>query len=525
MVTTVRPGRDLRLSTAGAVAYEGAVVTERPPRQTVWLMTDATRWDMLGCYRDTGVATPRLDGLAASGLRFERAYTTQPVCTPARAALFTGTWPHTNGAWANNLAPGLDVPTLGQRMRDAGVAAAYIGKWHLDGTDYFGNGRCPDGWEAAWWYDMRRYLEDLAPQQRTASRDPATADEPGVAAESTYAHRCTERARDFLRENHDEDFLLVVSYDEPHDPALTPPAYTNAYRDHVFPHDDNVLDDLADKPGHQRVWAGPRLGEDRRDHRRRNRRYAAAQSFVDAQIGRVLDAVAEHTPGALVLYTSDHGDMLDAHRLYAKGPAMYDEIARVPLLMRLPGVTAPGGVSPHPVSHLDLAPTVLDHMRVPVPDFLQGRSLTPVLHDPAARVNDEVFVEFGRYEVDHDGFGGFQPLRGVFDGRCKLVVNLLSEDELYDLERDPGETTNLLTDPAYAACRDRLHDRLLEWMNDTRDPFRGYHWERRPWRRDARPATWDHDGMTRQRPDDPGYQPRMLDYRTGQEMTRRVRPK
>lgn len=138
-------------------------MTDRSPRQTVLLMTDATRWDMLGCYRRMGVTPPYLDELATSGMRFERAYTMQPVCAPARSALFTGTWPHTDGSWANNLAPGLDVPTLGQRLRDAGTDTAYIGKWHLDGTDCFGSGRCPDGWDPAYWYDMRTYLEELTP--------------------------------------------------------------------------------------------------------------------------------------------------------------------------------------------------------------------------------------------------------------------------------------------------------------------------------------------------------------------------
>lgn len=501
-------------------------MTDHALRQTVLLMTDATRWDMLGCYRETGVATPRLDQLAASGVRFERAYTTQPVCAPARSALFTGTWPHTNGTWSNNLAPGLDVPTLGQRLRDAGVAAAYIGKWHLDGTDYFGNGRCPDGWDPAHWYDMRTYLEELTEDERVASRDPATVDGRDVESQFTYAHRCTERALDFIRENSDRDFLLVVSYDEPHDPGITPPEYAAKYRDYVFPHDDNVLDTLVGKPAHQQVWAGPRLMEDRSGgYERRDRHYFASQEFVDGQLGRVLDAIDEQTPDALVIYTSDHGDMLGSHRLRAKGPAMYDEIARVPLLARLPGVTEPGGVGVHPVSHIDVAPTVLEHLGLPVPAFLQGSSLAPALADPTVRVSDAVFVEFGRYEVDHDGFGGFQPMRGVTDGRYKLVVNLLSDDELYDLVGDPGEVVNLIAVPEYAGVRDRLHDRLLEWQNETRDPFRGYYWERRPWRTDARAATWEHDGMTRQRPDDSGYQPRLLDYVTGLEMTEPVRQK
>jgi uncharacterized sulfatase len=139
-------------------------------------------------------------------------------------------------------------------------------------------------------------------------------------------------------------------------------------------------------------------------------------------------------------------------------------------------------------------------------------------------VNEAVFIEFGRYEVDHDGFGGFQPLRCAVDERWKLNVNLLSTDELYDLREDPAEMVNLIESPRHASVRDALHDRLLDWMNRTRDPFRGYWWERRPWRQGARPATWEYTGMTRQRENEE-YEPRQLDYDTGLPMTAAVRKK
>ena len=133
-------------------------------------------------------------------------------------------------------------------------------------------------------------------------------------------------------------------------------------------------------------------------------------------------------------------------------------------------------------------------------------------------------MEFHRYEIDHDGFGGFQPIRAVCDGRLKLVINLLTTDELYDLEQDPYEMTNLIEHDDYLAVRNILHDQLLDWMNQTRDPFRGYYWEKRAWRRDARRPTWGYTGMTRQRENDPD-EPRQLNYATGLEMTSAVRKK
>lgn len=494
------------------------------PRQVVLIMTDTQRTDMVGCYGFPDLRTPSLDKLAAQGVRFDQAYTCQPVCAPARAALFTGTFPHSNGVWSNCLPLGDNVKTIGQRLTDSGVPSAYIGKWHLDGGDYFGLGCCPEGWDPQYWYDMRCYLQELSPEDRLRSRKPQTSDDPALTEDFTFGHRCADRAVDYLTRHRDDPFLLVVSFDEPHDPSLCPREYVDLYRDYQLPKRPNVWDRLEGKPEHQRVWAGPAMQADRDALQIRAPYLLGCNTFVDHEIGRVLAAVDEFAPEALVIYTSDHGDALASHCLWAKGPAMYDEITRVPLIVRWPGAVPEGRVSPHPASHIDLCPTILSAFDLPVPRLLEGRSIIPTLRDPSVRCNEAVFLEFGRYEVDHDGFGGFQPVRAVCDGRYKLVVNLLTSDELYDLQADPYELENLIASAACAPVRDALHDRLLEWMNQTRDPFRGYYWERRPWRTDARPATWDYTLYTRQRENEE-YEPRQLDYSTGLPMEEATRLK
>lgn len=493
-------------------------------RQIVVIMTDTQRPDMLGCYGHPDMHTPCLDRLAAGGVRFDRAYTCQPVCGPARSALFTGLFPHSNGSWANTMALGDNVKTLGQRFRDHGFHTAYIGKWHLDGGDYFGVGRCPDGWDPAYWYDMRCYLEELTPEERLRSRQTSLNRDPALTAEFTFGHRVANRAVGFLETHAAEPFCLVVSYDEPHGPCVCPRPWSEMYRDYTFPKSRNVWDKLEDKPEHQRVWAGKALERDDDAFAVRPADFLGCNAFVDSEIGRVLDAIDRHAPDALVVYTSDHGDFLGSHHLSGKGPSMYEEITRVPFLVRWPGQAPAGAACPHPVSHVDLVPTLLAAAGLPPPHWCDGRSMLGTFSDPNQAPNDAVFLEFHRYEIDHDGFGGFQPIRCACDGRWKLVINLLTSDELYDLERDPDEMTNLIAAPEHAATRDRLHDRLLQWMNDTRDPFRGYYWERRPWRADARPATWGHTGMTRQR-DHEDYEPRQFDYDTGLEMTAPVRRK
>lgn len=490
--------------------------------KVVLIMTDSQRYDMVNCNVNTGLSTPCLDQLAGNGTRFERAYTTQPVCQPARAGIFTGMYPHSSGSWTNSAGIANNIHHIGERVSDMGARAAYIGKWHLDGGDYFGLGHAPKGWDPAYWYDMRCYLEELTEEERVLSRRPSTMRTRDISPDFTYAYRCSGRAVDFLNKYGDEDFLLVVSYDEPHDPYLCPPPYSRMYEDYAFPKSPAVYDTLEDKPDYQKVWAEKTHNMEPETLEIRHPFFFGCNSFVDEQIGRVVDAVREKAPDALIIYTSDHGDFLHGHRLSAKGPAAYDDITHIPLFISGPGLPA-GGVDPMPVSHIDLAPTILDWMGKEKPPFFPGHSLLPQLRGECARVNDCVFMEFGRYEVDHDGFGGLQLMRSAFDGRYKLSVNLLSSDELYDLQEDPYELRNLIESQEHLEIRNRLHDRILQNMNETRDPFRGYYWERRPWRADAAEASWDYTGCTRQSEDD--YEPRQLDYATGLVMKEATRVK
>ena len=210
--------------------------------------------------------------------------------------------------------------------------------------------------------------------------------------------------------------------------------------------------------------------------------------------------------------------MLFSHSLTGKGPAPYEENARIPLLIKGFG----SRVDENPVSHINLAPAVFEMMGIDIPKAFEGKSLYPELADGSVRVNDHIFVEYGRYEVDHDGFGSFQPMRCIFDGRYKLVINLLDTDEMYDLQEDPDEMVNLIHEERLSQVRNKLHEALIDQMYRTRDPFRSYHWEDRPWHRMER--NWDSRHMTRQRENEE-YEPRQLDYDTGLEMESAVRKK
>lgn len=492
-------------------------------RKVVLIMCDSQRWDMVNCYAQTGLKTPCIDKLASEGIRFNRAYTTQPVCQPARAGIFTGMLPHSSQCETNSVGMAENVQTIGQRLSDCHIHTAYIGKWHLDGGDYFGKGICPSGWDKAYWYDMKNYLDELSDEDKVKSREPRIMDAEGVTADFTFAHRCTNRAIDFLKQHHKEDFFLVVSYDEPHQPHLCPEPFSSMYRNFAFPKSPAFYDTLKNKPEHHKVWANDNPIANREAFEIKWHHFFGCNSYVDHEVGRVMEAVDQYAEDALIIYTSDHGDFLSARSMSGKGPCTYDDITRIPFIMRMKGEISPNLVDDNPVSHLDIAPTIFDVMGLEKPSLFEGNSLIAEMKDPTIRTNDCIYMEFGRYELLHDGFGGFQPLRACFDGRFKLTVNLLTSDELYDLKNDPYELCNLIEDTNYAEVRNHLHDKLLEKMNHTLDPLRGYYWESRPWRADRQNVkSWKYTNNVRNRFNDL-YEPRPRDYATGLPLESQVK--
>jgi arylsulfatase A-like enzyme len=492
-------------------------------KQVILIMTDTTRKDMLGCYGNPKMITPNLDKLAEEGIKYENAYSAQPVCGPARSAIFTGTFPHTNGMVTNSIAMGDNVKTIGQRLKDNGIHCGYVGKWHLDGADYFGLGRCPEGWDEEYWYDMKCYLDELTDEERVKSRKPETSYEDWLTEDFTYAHRCANRAVDFLNRYKDQEFFLTLSYDEPHGPCICPAPYNTMYEGFKFNDNPNFQDDLSKKPLMQQLWAGDAINQPMEMINKPSKQLAlflGCNTFVDYEIGRVMEVINKYMPDALVIFTSDHGDMLGAHRLQMKNAVAYKEIANIPLIVR---GGEKGKTINYPASHIDIAPTVLEYMGIPIPKLLEGKSMLKQINDTSIRINDAVFTEFTRYEADHDGFGGLQMMRAISTERYKLVINLLDSDEFYDMEQDPYEVSNLIYNEDYKEIRNKLHDRLLENMNETRDLYRGYQWACRKWREDKKPS-WANDGYTRQRENEE-YEPRQLDYDTGLTMIEAVRLK
>ncbi len=467
--------------------------TERP--NFVVLMCDQQSRSQLGCYGAPVSRTPQLDRLAASAVRFTRAYTVNPLCTPARAGIFTGRLPEHAGAWTNDMPLYEHVPTMGQVFGELGYHAAYVGKWHLDGEGYFGSGRAARGFDPQWWYDGANYGAELGDEEFDAYKKMGFVEairERGVDESYCWATRVSDRAVRFLDEaaSSDEPFLLVASYDEPHPPMVCPVEYLDAYDPADMPIPETLDEPLEGKPAIQRRWT--RWARDRwnlspETLREGMRHWYACNTFVDDQIGRVLDAVDRRRPdNTVVIYTTDHGDFYGVHGLLGKGPAMYDEIARVPLLVRAPGLSG-GATCDSPASTMDIIPTMLQLAgAAPRENDWDGVSLAGNLAAPGEITRDGVCAQWTRFGTG-GSFGGFYPIRTWVNDRYKLNVNLLETDELYDLDADPQEVVNLIDSPEHEEVRDRMHDELLAWMTRHRDMCHGEMFAARPWR-STRPA-------------------------------------
>ncbi len=483
----------------------------RPPN-LLFLFTDEQRYDTMGAYGNHRIRTPNLNRLAGESVVFDRAYVTQPVCTPSRSTLLTGLYPHTTGCTANNVPLPPDVRCLPEMLHDD-YATAYHGKWHLGDEVFAQHG-----------FQQWRSIEDMyrgyySPRRDRSARSsyhhflvengfaPSEGNTFGRAETARLPERFSKpaflarEATRFIRENRRQPFVLFVNFLEPHMPFFGPRDDEHDPDEVALPENFEAFPD-ASQPLMARMarlayreygHSGLPLKTEA-DWRRLIANYWGLCSLVDTYVGRILAALAECelTDETIVVYTSDHGDMMGSHGLLAKC-VMFEEAVRVPLLMRLPGGSSPARYA-HPVSQVDLVPTLLDLMGQPVPEHLQGFSLRESVEAAEPPPEEDVFIEWNGSNASGAGrilsrnpeqlpepfasLGTRQelaasasaPVRTVItpDG-WKLNWNAYGEHELYNLQQDPGETTNLAVRQGKRPLMRRLAERLRRWQKRTQD--------------------------------------------------------
>ncbi len=421
----------------------------------LFLMADELSWWALG-HMNPRVHTPNLDRLAASGVRFDAAYTPSPMCVPTRAAIATGRYVHEIGNWSSAEAYDGSVPSWGHLLQGAGKRCVSIGKLHyrsgLDDTGFeeeIEPIHIPDG--VGWVRGLLR--KPICSYDATA--ELAEMIGPGDSDYIRYDRRVADRACDWLAEpaRKSKNWCAFVSMLSPHYPLIAPPEYYDLYDPAQFESEAQavpnhpVLSEIARFFSHDEHFSGKTRGIAVAS-------YFGLCTFMDAQMGRVLDALEASgmKDDTLVIFTSDHGEMLGEKGFWTKS-TMYESAARVPLIMSRPGIEP--GVRDDPVSLIDIAPTITEAMGIPSRAF-SGRSL--LFGAPTGRT---VLSEY------HDGGSpvGITLVRWN-DGRARWKYIYYAEGhpaQLFNLTDDPEEVTDLSAQRP-EVCAEALR-RLARWMD------------------------------------------------------------
>ncbi len=450
---------------------------DRPPN-ILYIFTDQQCADAMSHTGNSDLHTPGIDSIASSGVRFDSAYCTFPLCTPSRASMFTGKMPSELGIWRNSspLPEEGRTEEMGWVFRNAGYETAYAGKWHLPGQSMDeGHGfdiicgmddekaaqesikflrkehsapflLCLSLWQPHGCCPFHRYpdprdCERLGLNRYGMSSEPddlSGFDWPDDARDPAFLERCPSLPDNFEPTSPELDLARkhrLKSADIP--PERRPPFW------HPL-EETNAARNWSETEFHCYRWAYNRLVE-----------------YLDLKIMRVLEALCAggHEENTLIVFSSDHGDMMGAHRQVAKN-LFYQEAIRIPLCMSFKGRIAPGRVVDAPLvsNGLDLLPTLCDYAGIEPPEGLGGRSLRPLA--------EGCRPENWRRELVLEVSPAMGNGRLLHTGRYKYAIYESAEpmEELYDLERDPGEMHNVHDRPEYAEvladCRSRLQRRL-----------------------------------------------------------------
>ena len=440
------------------------------------IMADDLNTD-LGTFGHPLVKTPNLDRLAARGVRFDRAYTQFPLCSPSRVSLLTGLRPDTTRIYDlqtdfRKVIP--DVVTLPQMFRRNGYFVARVGKiYHYGNPGQIGTSGLDDpaSWEAfvnprGIDKDEETQLTNLTPTRQLGSAlayyaSPASDDEhtDGKVAAETIA---------LIEKSKDRPFFIGAGFYRPHCPYIAPRKYFDMYPLDKIPAPASPRDSTL--PPAAWFTTPPHWGVDEQGQRESIRAYYASISFLDANVGRLLDALQRLglTDSTIVVFISDHGYHLGEQGQWMK-QTLFERSARAPLLVAAPGISSRGRSTSRIVEFLDVYPTLAELASVPAPDGLHGRSLVPLLKNPSAKWDHPALTQVRRGPAESTYMG--YSIR-TEKWRYTEWENGKRGVELYDEAADPRELKNIAADPKHSKVIVEMQA-LLRRVSDQRHPAPG----------------------------------------------------
>lgn len=445
------------------------------PRNVLFIIADDLTSTALSCYGNKVCQTPNIDRLASRGMRFTRAYCQGTYCGPSRASFMSGYYPHATGVqgYISPRAAIGDRATWAQHFKNAGYYSARVSKIFHMGVP----GGIEDGSDGA--DDPASWTERFnspGPEWKSPGVGETLEGNPDgkkpVVGGNTFVvvaadgddmvqsdGKTAAKARELIEQHAKEPFFLAVGFVRPHVPFVSPAKY------HAYPADSMVLpekvpgdwDDIP-KPGIN-YKTSVNMKMDVPKQKKAVAGYYAAVSFMDAQVGKVLDALEKsgEADNTIIIFTSDHGYHLGEHDFWAK-VSLHDESARVPLIISVPGKKP--GVSDSFVELLDLYPTTAKLCGLEVPSRLQGKDISPILDDPKTQLHDYAFSVAGTS-------------KGLMLRDDRWVYIQYGEDakggiELFDMHKDPQQYTNLANSPEHASVIAEWQEHLAAKLKEVR---------------------------------------------------------
>jgi arylsulfatase A-like enzyme len=479
----------------GSTLGSRAARLERKPNLIVFL-PDQQRADTIACYGGNPAFAPNLSKLASQSCVFQQPYVTQPICSPSRSCILTGTWPHHNGMTRNNLILDKEFLCLPQLVNDDDYQSAYMGKWHLGDelvaqkgftewvsimdwhSPHTGHGKKDEMCD----YDKFLLSEGLIPDD--TRRDVFTYNY-GAKLPLKYSKPkfLETRVSDFLDRHRRDPFILFVGFLEPHPPYNGPLNDTHPLDqiDLEPAADDAFGDDMPLRYRLRQEFDQKRFGISQDQHLKVQQKYAGLVTEMDQAIGGILAKLEQLglTDNTIVAHTSDHGDMMGAHRMFGK-EVMFQQAIRVPLIVRMAGQTRMVSIAP-PVSQIDFAPTVLDLLGKTPHQQCMGKSRLPAMRGEAMPP-ETIFAEWNPSSKQrvrkHTTEATPADIRRVMAESTRTVItpegwklNLRDTDknELYNLKSDPREKENLYGRSELKEVISGLTGRIHRWQENSGD--------------------------------------------------------